>query len=394
MNKVITINLRGTAFQLEESGYDALRAYLETAAARLLGNPDQEEILSDIEWAIAEKFRPLLGNHKTVVVTQEVTAALAEMGPIEADPGPAPNSGAGGGGTPGGPGESGTAGEEPAAPAGGSPRRLYRMPEGAMIAGVCNGLAAYLGLDPTLVRLAFVFLAIFWGTGVVAYVIMAIVVPEARSPEEKAAASGDPSTAQEFIRRAREGYYEAIKGFPNRQARREWKRQFKREMRAHKYFWGQHWQGCWTKPAPPLSGLGLAEPFLAFILPFISVLHGIVNILWVCATVSLLTPGNVFGLALPANVPVWVAVLILFILYGLIAWPLKAARRACYWGLGRPGPAGPLILLLDAMVWLVVVATLLWLAVHYFPQLHDAVQNLPALVHQAGNDIRTWGHGK
>jgi len=101
MNKVITINLRGTAFQLEESGYDALRAYLETAAARLLGNPDQEEILSDIEWAIAEKFRPLLGNHKTVVVTQEVTAALAEMGPIEADPGPAPNSGAGGGGTPG-----------------------------------------------------------------------------------------------------------------------------------------------------------------------------------------------------------------------------------------------------------------------------------------------------
>jgi hypothetical protein len=46
------------------------------------------------------------------------------------------------------------------------------------------------------------------------------------------------------------------------------------------------------------------------------------------------------------------------------------------------------------MVWLVVVATLLWLAVHYFPQLHDAVQNLPALVHQAGNDIRTWGHGK
>jgi len=97
---------------------------------------------------------------------------------------------------------------------------------------------------------------------------------------------------------------------------------------------------------------------------------------------------------LPANVPVWVAVLILFILYGLIAWPLKAARRACYWGLGRPGPAWPLILLLDAMVWLVVVATLLWLAVHYFPQLHDAVQNLPALVHQAGNDIRTWGHGK
>jgi hypothetical protein len=49
------------------------------------------------------------------------------------------------------------------------------------------------------------------------YVVMAFVVPEARSPEEKAAASGNPSTAQEFIRRAKEGYYEAMKGFPGPQ---------------------------------------------------------------------------------------------------------------------------------------------------------------------------------
>ena len=61
MNKVITINLGGTAYQLEEGGYDALRAYLETATARLQGNPDRDEILSDIEQAIAEKFRALLG---------------------------------------------------------------------------------------------------------------------------------------------------------------------------------------------------------------------------------------------------------------------------------------------------------------------------------------------
>jgi hypothetical protein len=53
MNKVITINLGGTAYQLEEGGYDALRAYLEAAAARLQGNPDREEILSDIEGAIS-----------------------------------------------------------------------------------------------------------------------------------------------------------------------------------------------------------------------------------------------------------------------------------------------------------------------------------------------------
>ena len=42
MNKVITINLGGNAYQLEEGGFDALRAYLETAAARLKDNPDRD----------------------------------------------------------------------------------------------------------------------------------------------------------------------------------------------------------------------------------------------------------------------------------------------------------------------------------------------------------------
>ena len=71
-----------------------------------------------------------------------------------------------------------------------------------MIAGVCNGIAAYVNIDPTLVRIGFVLLTFFGGTGLFVYAVMVFVVPEARSPEEKAAASGAPSTAQEFIRRA------------------------------------------------------------------------------------------------------------------------------------------------------------------------------------------------
>ena len=59
-----------------------------------------------------------------------------------------------------------------------------------MIAGVCNGIAAHMNIDPTIVRLAFVLLTIFWGTGLLVYVVMAIVVPEARSPEEKAPRPG------------------------------------------------------------------------------------------------------------------------------------------------------------------------------------------------------------
>jgi phage shock protein PspC (stress-responsive transcriptional regulator) len=398
MNKVITINLGGTAYQLEEGGYDALRAYLETATARLQGNPDRDEIISDIERAIAEKFRALLGSYKTVVVTKEVAAVLAELGPIEADEGKAAEADAKGAGAPSGASGPKTEGEERAAWSSGPRRRLYRIHEGAMLSGVCNGIAAYVNLDPTIVRLGFVLLTMVWGTGVLLYLVMAVVVPEAHSPEEKAAAFGAPSTAQEFIRRAKQGYYEAMKGFPDRKARREWKRQFKREMRgwgtsferemrANADQWRRNWHGYWAEHAPVHPGVGFA-------LPFLSLLHGALKILFICALVVLLTTGTVFGLALPANVPVWVAALLLFIAYGILVGPLKAARHACYWGGGRPGWAWPFVFLLDAVVWLAVVAALLWLALHYFPELREAVRTVPSLAHQAAADIRAWCKGK
>ena len=57
-------------------------------------------------------------------------------------------------------------------------KRLYRMREGRVVAGVCAGLAAYFGIDPTLVRLAFALFTIFGGAGVLLYLIAWIVIPE------------------------------------------------------------------------------------------------------------------------------------------------------------------------------------------------------------------------
>ena len=58
-------------------------------------------------------------------------------------------------------------------------KRLYRSSDDRMIAGVCAGIADYFGIDPTLVRLLFVFGALGTVSGLFwAYVIMAIVVPE------------------------------------------------------------------------------------------------------------------------------------------------------------------------------------------------------------------------
>src|SRR5688500_8828872 len=83
MQKVITINLNGNAYQLDEQGYDALRAYLDHARVQLGGNPDAAEILRDVEQSIAEKCLRVLGPGKTVVTTLEIEQILREIGPVE-----------------------------------------------------------------------------------------------------------------------------------------------------------------------------------------------------------------------------------------------------------------------------------------------------------------------
>jgi phage shock protein PspC (stress-responsive transcriptional regulator) len=57
-------------------------------------------------------------------------------------------------------------------------KRLYRRREGRVVAGVCAGLAAYFGIDVTLVRLAFAVATIVWGLGVLIYLLAWAVIPE------------------------------------------------------------------------------------------------------------------------------------------------------------------------------------------------------------------------
>ena len=56
-------------------------------------------------------------------------------------------------------------------------KKLYRVEEGKMIAGVCGGLAEYFNIDITLIRLAWVVLSLLAGSGIVAYIIAAIIMP-------------------------------------------------------------------------------------------------------------------------------------------------------------------------------------------------------------------------
>jgi len=56
--------------------------------------------------------------------------------------------------------------------------KLYKSNSNKMVAGVCGGIAEYFNVDPTLVRLAWVVFALFAGSGLLAYIIFAIVMPD------------------------------------------------------------------------------------------------------------------------------------------------------------------------------------------------------------------------
>ena len=55
---------------------------------------------------------------------------------------------------------------------------MYRPRDGRVVAGVCAGLAAYFGVDPTLVRLAFALVTVFGGLGILIYLCAWVVIPE------------------------------------------------------------------------------------------------------------------------------------------------------------------------------------------------------------------------
>lgn len=168
MTTIITIKLGGTIHTVDEEAFGALRRYLDQAGRRLQGNPDRVEILADLERSIADRLSQRAPAQPATMA--EMLAILEAIGPVDPDIAqPASSS------------------EAP------EPRRLYRIHDGEMIAGVCTGLAAYADLDVNLVRVLFVVLTVLTG-GVLAlvYLVMMFVVPVAPA----SVSAGAPAAAR------------------------------------------------------------------------------------------------------------------------------------------------------------------------------------------------------
>ena len=348
MNKVISINLNGNSYQLDEDAYAVLLAYLDRAQTALRDNPDKAEIMADLEQAIGEKCRRFLGPNKTVVLKAEVDQIILDMGPV-----------VGADTTADGSSEAGSPKDAAKADAD-APRRLYRIREGSMLAGVCTGLATYFHLDVTIVRILFV-VATFLTSGVVipVYFVMMLVIPEATTSDEHAAAHGMPFSAQDIVDRA-------TKFAKGDQA---WRRQWRRKQRQFRREWRTAMDHDLRWRADDVPG----ALFAALIVPvFMLITLAMFVVLWF-AIHSLATTGAVSGWTIPPDMPFWVAVVILVVLFAIATSPLSAARHISYRAYGHY----PMFAILNGVVWMVVVGVLLWYGSQHQDDVRDFIQRLP-----------------
>jgi len=178
MKKTIKISLQGTVFFIDEDAYPELKQYLSDIGNRFASGEEREEILQDIETRIAEIFTERLGGKREVVTGEDVAAMIALLGRPE-DISDHQAEGASSSGT--APGEAGKA-----------RKLLYRDPDNAVLGGVCSGLGTYFNTDPVWFRMAFILLTLVYGSSLLVYLVMWLIVPEARSTVQRLEMKGEP----------------------------------------------------------------------------------------------------------------------------------------------------------------------------------------------------------
>ena len=195
MKKNITINFFGTLYAIDEDAYELLNRYLGDMKRYFSRKEGGEEIADDIEHRVAELMLELKNDGREPIDIALVKEIIGRIGnPEELDEAS-------------GEGESGSAtghrGREWFSEQV-SKKRLYCNPDDKLLCGVLSGIACYLGIDPVWVRLIVVALAIlpipfiyisFW-TVLIIYFVLALIIPEAKTPEERLRMHGKPVTME------------------------------------------------------------------------------------------------------------------------------------------------------------------------------------------------------
>ena len=168
MDKTIVVQLGGRPdrFRLAADAYDHLAGYLDGAKARLHDDPDNAEVLADLERSLGDKLAARLASGDRLMTAADIDAVLEEVGAVDTGREPGAGEAAARSAT--------TAGR----------RRLHRIRDGQQVAGVCNGLAAYTGIDVAWVRTLFlVATTLTAGVFALVYFGLAVILPIEPAPD-------------------------------------------------------------------------------------------------------------------------------------------------------------------------------------------------------------------
>lgn len=191
MNKTISANIGGRIFNIEEDAYEKLNAYLSSIRRYFGSKETADEIISDIELRIAELFMERTSDAKQVITLKDVNEIISIMGEPE---------------------QFAESGEEEESTngrtytRGSGKRRVFRDPDDKVVFGVCSGISAYMGWDPIVLRIAFAVALIFFGSGLLLYILLAIIIPTAKTTAEKLQMRGEPVTVENISKKVSESF--------------------------------------------------------------------------------------------------------------------------------------------------------------------------------------------
>ncbi|MBN1187687.1 MAG: PspC domain-containing protein [Bacteroidales bacterium] len=190
MKKTQTVNIGGIAFILDEDAFILLSKYLDSIEKQYLNKDEQAEIMEDIEARIAELFKAELKNASQVITIREVEKVMNIIGnPIEFNTE-----------------ENSYKKKEPSY----SQKRLYRDPDNRILGGVCSGLGDYFNIDPLIIRVLFLVAFLGMGIGLLVYIALWILTPEADVYEKKNDVTNQPG-ARERMENFVKQEYEQVK---------------------------------------------------------------------------------------------------------------------------------------------------------------------------------------
>lgn len=191
MKKTIHIHLGGMPFTIDEDAFQLLNQYIERLKSRFTNLTEQKEIMEDIEARMAEVFSSKINKTKQVIVIEDVAAVIEQLGHPEeigevtektenASADNAKNE------------DSATGSQSTTKGA----RKLFRDEENKVLGGVIAGLCHYFGFnEPLWARLAFVLLLwMSFGTAILVYFILWLLVPKAVTYADKLQMRGEPVT--------------------------------------------------------------------------------------------------------------------------------------------------------------------------------------------------------